>query len=60
MKATICVLHRSWDKCTGTPGNSLSYRETACLDNCAKRFMETTQLIMQRFQQKAGRSDGGY
>lgn len=31
----------------GNPGNYLSSRETACFENCAKRFLETTQLIMQ-------------
>ena len=36
-----------WDKCMGSPGNYLSSRETACFENCAKRFLETTQLIMQ-------------
>lgn len=28
----------------GSPGNSLSYRESACFENCAKRFLETTQV----------------
>lgn len=52
-KTEICLLHlvqwvaclcRSWDKCMGSPGNSLSYRESACFENCAKRFLETTQV----------------
>lgn len=40
-------LQTCWDKCMGSPGNYLSSRESACFENCAKRFLETTQLIMQ-------------
>ena len=47
-----------WDKCIGTPGRSLSSREEACLSDCAKRFIETTQLVVQRFQQSQG--EGGF
>lgn len=48
-----------WDKCvTGYPGRELSSREEACLENCAKRFIETTQLVIQRFAQKSGAAGG--
>lgn len=47
-----------WDKCIGTPGRSLSSREESCLSECAKRFIDTTQLVVQRFQQQAGQSGG--
>lgn len=50
---------KCWDKCIGTPGASLSSRESTCLTNCAARFMDTTQYIMQRAQHKSG-SDSGY
>jgi mitochondrial import inner membrane translocase subunit TIM8 len=43
-----------WDKCVGYPGRSLSGRESSCMADCAKRFIETTQFIVQRFQAKAG------
>ena len=49
-----------WDKCIGTPGRSLSSREESCLSECAKRFIDTTQLVVQRFQQQASQSGGGY
>ena len=47
-----------WDKCVGTPGRYLGSREEACLSDCAKRFLETTQFIMQRAQQQSSRSGG--
>lgn len=47
-----------WDKCIGTPGRYLGSREEACLSDCAKRFLETTQFIMQRAQQQSQRSGG--
>mmetsp|Transcript_5253 Transcript_5253/g.15051 ORF Transcript_5253/g.15051 Transcript_5253/m.15051 type:complete len:86 (+) Transcript_5253:234-491(+) len=54
LQQTVAKLTETcWDKCMGSPGNSLSYRESACFENCAKRFLETTQFIIQRFQQKA-------
>lgn len=48
-----------WDKCIGTPGRYLGSREEACLSDCAKRFLETTQFIMQRAQQQSQRSGNG-
>eukprot|EP00798_Chlamydomonas_sp_ICE-L_P032154 gene32154-16685_t len=48
-----------WDKCMSTPGSYLSSRETGCLDNCAKRFVEATQYILERAAHKAGGSSGG-
>ncbi|KAL6778803.1 TIM8 [Auxenochlorella protothecoides x Auxenochlorella symbiontica] len=49
-----------WDKCMGTPGSSLSSRETACLDNCARRFLDTTQFVVKYFQSKAQAHSGGF
>lgn len=40
-----------WDKCiTSTPGSKFSSSESSCLTNCAQRFMETSSLILRRFQ----------
>ncbi|CAI9113140.1 OLC1v1013686C1 [Oldenlandia corymbosa var. corymbosa] len=40
-----------WDKCiTSTPGSKFSSSETACLTNCAQRYMDITMMIMKRFQ----------
>jgi len=63
MQQTIAKLTDvCWNKCmTGTPGSYLSSREQACFDNCAKRFLDTTQYVIQRFahQQNAG-GDGDF
>jgi mitochondrial import inner membrane translocase subunit TIM8 len=50
-----------WDKClgSGSPGAYLSGRETSCLDNCAKRFIDATQFVLQRAQHKAQSGAGG-
>lgn len=42
-----------WDKCVTSPGTYLSSKEEACLQNCAGRFLDTTQYILQRAQHKA-------
>ncbi|KAG0565323.1 hypothetical protein M758_8G176800 [Ceratodon purpureus] len=40
-----------WDKCiTSTPGSKFSSSESSCLTNCAQRFLETSTLILRRFQ----------
>ncbi|GLJ45799.1 hypothetical protein SUGI_0963810 [Cryptomeria japonica] len=40
-----------WDKCiTGAPGSKFSSSETACLVNCAQRFMDMSAQIMRRVQ----------
>ncbi|GMN56573.1 hypothetical protein TIFTF001_025692 [Ficus carica] len=43
---TVC-----WDKCiTGTPGSKFSSSEQTCLQNCARRYLDMSALIMKRFQ----------
>jgi import inner membrane translocase subunit TIM8 len=44
-----------WDKCVSSPGTYFTGRENACLDNCAKRFLDTTQFVIKYYQSKAGR-----
>ncbi|XP_065872810.1 mitochondrial import inner membrane translocase subunit TIM8 [Euphorbia lathyris] len=40
-----------WDKCiTSTPGSKFSSSESACLSNCAQRYMDMSLIIMKRFQ----------
>eukprot|EP01023_Acetabularia_acetabulum_P025798 TRINITY_DN2461_c0_g1_i10.p16 TRINITY_DN2461_c0_g1~~TRINITY_DN2461_c0_g1_i10.p16 ORF type:complete len:101 (-),score=19.93 TRINITY_DN2461_c0_g1_i10:3733-4008(-) len=53
------VTEDCFDKCIATPGKEMSGRERTCIENCAKRFVETTQFIMQRFQKEAGGASGG-
>ena len=38
------TLQVCWDKCMGTPGRSLSSREQACLSECARRYLDTSQV----------------
>lgn len=42
-----------FEKCISSPGTYLSSRETNCIENCAKRFIDTTQFILQRAAHKA-------
>ncbi|ACO69225.1 predicted protein [Micromonas commoda] len=37
-----------FDKCVSKPGASLDRYESACLSQCALRYLETGQLIMSR------------
>jgi hypothetical protein len=32
----------------------MSSKEQACMDNCARRFLESTQFVVKYFQAKAG------
>ena len=44
------VTSECWDKCiTGAPGSKLSSGETSCLSNCAKRFIDMSEIIAKRF-----------
>jgi import inner membrane translocase subunit TIM8 len=45
-----------WDKCISSPGAYLTPKETTCLQNCAKRFIDSTQYILQRAAHKASES----
>lgn len=47
-----------WDKCVSSPGTYFTGRENACLDNCAKRFLDTTQFVIKYYQSKS-KSSGG-
>jgi hypothetical protein len=40
-------------------GSYLSSREQTCLDNCARRFLETTQFVVKYYQSKAQHAAGG-
>ncbi|URE10993.1 Mitochondrial import inner membrane translocase subunit [Musa troglodytarum] len=45
------LTNECWDKCvTGTPGSKFSSSESACLTNCAQRYMDLSMLIMKKFQ----------
>jgi import inner membrane translocase subunit TIM8 len=48
-----------WDKCISSPGSYLSSREQACLSNCARRFLDTTQFVVKYFASKGGGGGGG-
>ena len=48
-----------WDKCVSSPSTYFSGKENACLDNCAKRFMDTTQFVIKYFNSKNARTGGG-
>ncbi|KAM0911881.1 hypothetical protein ACQ4PT_013172 [Festuca glaucescens] len=40
-----------WDKCiTSAPGSKFSSGETACLTNCAQRYLDMSMIIAKRFQ----------
>lgn len=59
LQQTVATLtHTCWDKCISTPGRDLSSREVACLENCARRYIETTQFVVKYFDSKA--NAGGY
>ena len=47
-----------WDKCVSSPSTYFSGKENACLDNCAKRFMDTTQFVIKYYNSKNSRSGG--
>jgi import inner membrane translocase subunit TIM8 len=47
-----------FEKCISSPGSYLSSRESSCIENCAKRFIDATQFILQRAAHKAGEGGG--
>lgn len=54
MQQTVAtVTEKCWEKCIGTPGRYLSSREESCMSDCARRFIDTTQFIIQRAQSRA-------
>lgn len=57
MVATLTDL--CFDKCISSPGTYLSSRETSCMQNCALRFVDATQFILQRAAHKAQGEAGG-
>lgn len=56
MIATLTDL--CFDKCVTSPGTYLSSRETSCMQNCALRFVDATQFILQRAAHKANEKGG--
>ncbi|KAL1780420.1 mitochondrial import inner membrane translocase subunit Tim8 A [Sigmodon hispidus] len=40
-----------WEKCMDKPGPKLDSRAEVCLVNCVERFIDTSQLILNRLEQ---------
>ena len=54
------ITETCFDTCVpGVPGRNLSSREQACLSNCARRYLETTQMLVQYLESKASRGAAG-
>ncbi|GAB4860376.1 Mitochondrial import inner membrane translocase subunit tim8 [Ancistrocladus abbreviatus] len=48
-----------WDKCvTGTPGSKFSSSEVTCLNNCARRYLDMSMMIMNRLQSMPSQGQG--
>jgi hypothetical protein len=54
------VASECFDKCIGTPGRTLSAKESECVKNCALRFKDTqafvTQYMVRRGEQASSSS----
>ena len=44
------VTELCFDKCVQKPGSKLDNSEQACLQSCTMRFLESSQVILQRIQ----------
>ncbi|XP_036187434.1 mitochondrial import inner membrane translocase subunit Tim8 A-like [Myotis myotis] len=42
-----------WEKCMNKPGPKLDSRAEACFVNCVERFIDTSQFILNRLEQKS-------
>ena len=47
-----------FEMCVDRPGSSLSSSEASCLSQCAARYLDTSQFMVSRMQQKA--KQGGH
>ncbi|KAF0852383.1 mitochondrial inner membrane translocase subunit Tim 8 [Andalucia godoyi] len=53
-QAIARLTDRCWDKCMANAklGNKLDGSDTACIANCANRFLDTSLLLMKRMVEK--------
>mmetsp|Transcript_51015 Transcript_51015/g.84701 ORF Transcript_51015/g.84701 Transcript_51015/m.84701 type:complete len:81 (+) Transcript_51015:139-381(+) len=42
-----------WEKCMKQPGSSMSSSEERCFQNCALRYRDVSQLVMEKLQSVA-------
>ena len=52
------LTEQCFDMCVDKPGSSLSSGEASCLSQCAARYLDTSQFLVSRMQQKA--KQGGH
>ena len=45
------ITDQCWEKCMDKPRDKLDYKTEGCMSNCVDRFVDTTLIITQRFQQ---------
>ena len=46
-----------WDRCIDKPGNKLDGKNETCLKNCVERFIDTSQFILTRLENKSRHSE---
>lgn len=44
-----------WDTCISKPGSKLSSWESDCVNNCVRRFIDTSVFILSRASKQQGR-----
>lgn len=52
------VTETCWDKCMTSIDRDLSSRQRSCLDYCARRYLDTAQVILKHLELKAQRVSG--
>mmetsp|Transcript_147392 Transcript_147392/g.473597 ORF Transcript_147392/g.473597 Transcript_147392/m.473597 type:complete len:84 (-) Transcript_147392:135-386(-) len=57
-KITMKVLGNCFEKCVGTPGDSLSYSEQTCIWNCTQRLFDSEQFLVRRLQEAQKQKQG--
>jgi len=54
------LVDQCWDKCVEKPSNKLDTKTETCLSNCVARFVDVSQLIINRYVQSQQKAMGGH
>eukprot|EP00918_Siedleckia_nematoides_P033473 GHVU01072665.1.p5 GENE.GHVU01072665.1~~GHVU01072665.1.p5 ORF type:complete len:100 (-),score=22.00 GHVU01072665.1:2732-3031(-) len=57
-KTMVDLTKTCFERCIGTPGNSMSTNEQRCIFNCTARLLETDHFISRRTMEMANKIAG--
>ena len=51
-KLVHTLTEQCWDRCMGTPGQTMDKKTHKCMTNCVERFIDTSEFVVKRLEKE--------